>query len=144
MVAIAPLVRLGAERARATRLAGGAVVGASILTFVDPNQPGHYPTCPTKFLLGVDCPACGTLRGLHDLAHGHVVQALDHNVLLALAVPVAVAVWWGWVRTAAGRPGRSRTWSVPRWLAVTGVAALVAFTVVRNLDLPGLTWLDSA
>lgn len=145
MLAAAPLTtRLGAARARAATLAVGAVGAGAVVALVDPNQPGHYPLCPTKFVFGVDCPACGTLRGLHDLAHGHLGRALDHNVLLAAAVPVALVAWWGWVRTAAGHPPRARSWAVPRWASMAAITALIAFTVARNLHLPGLEWLDSA
>ena len=29
------------------------------------TSPGHYPLCPTKALMGLDCPFCGGLRAAH-------------------------------------------------------------------------------
>ena len=50
-------------------------------------------------LLGVQCPGCGSLRGVHDLATGQVAEAVGHNALL---VPVlAVLVWWWAAQVAA-------------------------------------------
>ena len=39
-------------------LAVGALglVATAYVGLVDPNAPGHYPLCPTKYLTGVDCP----------------------------------------------------------------------------------------
>jgi hypothetical protein len=109
---------------------------------VDPNEGGRYPTCPTKALLGIDCPACGTLRGFHALSHGRLGLALDHNVLLAVAAPLGLLMWFGWVLTALGRPPRAI--SLPRWAIPVVVVAAVSFTVVRNLQFGPLSWLDSA
>nr|WP_240979481.1 DUF2752 domain-containing protein [Streptomyces sp. HNM0574] len=98
---------------------------------VDPNEPGHYPTCPLLYLTGIYCPGCGGLRTAHAVAHGELTTALATNVL-AVAAFVAFAVFWlVWVvRAARGLPT-----SVP--LSRTHLWALggltLAFTVVRNL-----------
>jgi hypothetical protein len=134
--------RLGAERATPASLAIGAVCGCAVLALVDPNEGGRYPVCPTRALLGIDCPACGTLRGLHALSRGQVGAALDHNILLAVAVPLGAYVWLQWVRAAAGRP--MRTLAFPRWLLPGVVVIATLFTIVRNLPGGPLPWLDSA
>ncbi len=138
--------RLGPERAVPASMAIGAVAGCALVALVDPNEGGRYPTCPTRALLGIDCPACGTLRGLHALSRGRVGLALDHNVLLALAVPVGLVVWWSWVRSALGLPVRAVAapgWTVPRWIVPVTVTVAVAFTVLRNLPVASLEWLGS-
>jgi hypothetical protein len=132
--------RLGEARALPATLATGAVCAGALVALVDP-EGGAYPTCPTRALLGVDCPACGTLRGLHALARGRVSEALDHNLLLLLAVPLGVVAWFGWVRAAAGAPMATR--AVPRWAIALAVVVAIAFAVLRNLSLGGLEWLDS-
>jgi hypothetical protein len=108
----------------------GAVVFAGLFALtaiVSPEEPGHYPTCPFRALTGMACPGCGSLRALHDLAHGHVVSALHHNALLVTMLPVALAAW---LRVVTGKtPTRSR----PRWLGAAVLVALVIWTVVRNL-----------
>ena len=113
----------------------GATLAAGTVYLIDPNVPGHYPGCPTRAVFGVDCPACGALRGTHDLLHGNVAGAADRNLLLVVAIPVVawLAVRW-YARSWSGstpaqtfaqlrRDNRILLWSL--------VGALV-FGVVRN------------
>lgn len=129
-------------RTRAAALAAGAVAGCVVLAVADPSEGGLYPSCPTQVLLGADCPACGTLRGTHALLRGRPGQALDHNLLLLVAVPVAAIVWLGLVARALGHPVRAPR--LPRWVLPAVIVVAVAFTVVRNIRPAGLAWLDSA
>lgn len=135
-----PAQRDGRSRGRrllapiATLVGTGAALG--YLAAVDPNEPGHYPLCPTQALFGVDCPGCGLLRGTHDLVTGDLRGALDHNVLLVLFVPLAVVLWARWF----GRAWRGETAAVSRaqlqrrnTMLVTGLVLLLAFGVIRNV-----------
>jgi Protein of unknown function (DUF2752) len=119
-----------------------AVAGATAYVgLVDPSGRGAYPPCPSRVLFGVDCPACGGLRGAHDLLRGHVGQALDHNLLLPgfLAVlGVALALW---LLPLVGRTPRALR--LPRRATVGAVALVGAFTVARNLPLAPLEFLGS-
>ncbi|MFA6451550.1 MAG: DUF2752 domain-containing protein [bacterium] len=63
------------------------VAGVSILYFFDPASSGLYPQCAFHSLTGLNCPGCGTLRALHQLAHGHFVAALHLNPLMVIALP---------------------------------------------------------
>lgn len=130
---------------RARRLAGplavaGLAAGALALTAaVDPNEPGHYPLCPTQAIAGVDCPGCGSLRAMHALGRGDLGAAADHNLLLVAALPVLAWIWLRWVRRSWFDLPRPEPVS-GRW--VWGLLALVAvFAVVRNL--PGVPFLGS-
>lgn len=134
--------RLGAERGGPASLAIGAVCGCALIALVDPDDGGRFPVCPTRALLGIDCPACGTLRGLHALSRGNVGLALDHNLLLLLAVPIGAIVWLRWVASALGR--EPAPVQVPRWVVPCLVVIATAFAVVRNLPGGPLPWLDSA
>lgn len=122
-------------------VAAGAVGACVALGQLSPSDNGTT-LCPTKALLGVDCPICGATRAVAAMGRLQLGQALDHNVLLALAVPLVVVVWarWWWQRT-----GRTvHPLQPPRWAWVALGAAAVAFTVVRNLDVGGLpTYLAS-
>ena len=134
---------MGRVRTTAGLVAIGTAGLAAIVATVDPHHPGRFPTCPTRWFTGLDCPACGTMRGLHDLAHGDVLGALDHNLLLALAVPFGLWIWSGWVRTAAtGARPRRVDW--PRSVAVVALVVVGVFTVARNLPPPAVAWLDAA
>lgn len=137
----APLAtRLGPDQRTAASLVVGAVAACAGLALVDPDG-GSYPLCPTSALLGIDCPACGTLRGLHALSRGRLGEALDHNLLLLVAVPLGLLLWLGWAATALGRPRPPVP--APRWLAPVAIGVALAFTVLRNLPGGPLTWLDA-
>jgi hypothetical protein len=122
-------------------LAVGAIAGCALVAAVDPNEPGRYPLCPTRSLLGIDCPACGTLRGMHALFGGRLSDALSHNLLLAVAVPVGVLVWVRLVLAALGRaPAQVRA---PAWAMSALLVVAVAYGVARNLPVDSLAWLAS-
>lgn len=149
---------------RSRRLVAPLVVGVSTLAatayvgLVDPNQAGHYPLCPFKALTGMDCPACGGLRAVHSLAHGDLVAAVNHNALATLVVlPAILLLWARWVLREWR--GVSLPAAVPEpdvevppvtagpspLLLWSGVALMVAFTVVRNIDaVPAFAWLGSS
>lgn len=116
--------------------AAGTAVGLAYLAAVDPNEPGHYPLCPTQALLSVDCPGCGLMRGTHDLITGDAPRALDHNVLIVVLVPLALVLWFGWARRAwrGFTPGVThRAFRRRTRLMIAGLVLLLAFGVVRNL-----------
>lgn len=115
---------------------GGSAAALGYLAAVDPNRPGHYPLCPTQALFGVDCPGCGLLRGTHDLVTGDVAGALDHNVLLVIFAPLAVFLWFRWMRRSWRGTSPEVTYGESRRrsaVLVVGLVLLLAFGVVRNL-----------
>jgi hypothetical protein len=114
-----------------------AVAGTVYVAAIDPNQAGHYPTCPFLYLTGYACPGCGTLRAVHDLATGHPMAAVQRNPLAVLLLPVAVLALLAWIRRDAF--GRRRTWEIPAWLGWSFVGITLGFAVLRNL--PGFGWL---
>ena len=120
----------------------GLVVGLSLLAYValvDPARGGLYPRCPSRLVLGLDCPFCGGLRGTHDLLHGDLAGALDHNLLLPAYLVAAAVIGVCYLLPLTGRPvPRVRT---PRWALIGAAAVVVSFTVARNL--PGFDYLAS-
>lgn len=121
---LAPLATLGLS------LAALGYVAA-----VDPNQPGHYPLCPTRALFGVDCPGCGMMRGTHDLVTGNVAGALDHNILIVVLAPLAIVLWARWFR----RSWRGETPPVTygqfrrrNTVLIVSLVVILAFGVIRN------------
>lgn len=117
-------------------LTGALSAGAlGYLFVVDPNEPGHYPLCPTSALLGIDCPGCGCMRGLYALTHGDIAAAADHNLLLLVAVPFALVLWVRWVMRAwrGVSPAVSmRTFRLRNRAMIIALVAILAFGVVRN------------
>src|SRR5271157_6146856 len=83
----------------------------------DPTTPnGPLPVCPTKALLGIDCPGCGSLRMLYSLMHGNLLAAARFNALGLAAVGLLVWAYLAWTYgRVAGR--RIRSWQHHRWSA---------------------------
>ena len=108
------------------------VVAAVVLYIFDPETAGFFPVCAFHQLTGLQCPGCGSLRALHQLAHGNIAAAWRFNPLLLAIMPLAgwlalrelvrVAFGWRWpgiiTRPIVG-------WSL--------VVVTVAFGIARNL-----------
>jgi len=110
-------------------LVGVLVLCAAALFLFDPQGGRYaslYPPCPFHELTGLYCPGCGSLRAIHDLLHGRVLQALDHNALVTIFLPLAL---WYFIH-ALGMVSvfpRVERWS---WHILSVV---VLFWVLRNL-----------
>jgi hypothetical protein len=111
--------------------AGGAIA-ATLVAFVDPHEPGHYPTCPSLLLTGWYCPGCGGLRMAHSVLHGDLAHAFSMNPLVLLLLPVLAHLWVRWtVSTVRGVPMRS---VLIRPKVLAGFLALLAlYWIARNL-----------
>lgn len=115
-------------------VAGGVAAGLVLLHHVDPNEPGHYPTCPFLAVTGLYCPGCGSMRMLHHLTDGDVVAAAGMNALALVLLPVLVAYWGQWVhRVVTGSP---RGAPLASWVVWAVLVVVVAWWVLRNV--PGL------
>ena len=129
---------------RAQRLA--APLGAAALLAVataalavrDPHRPGSWGWCPTQVLTHLDCPACGSLRAVHDLTRLDLDAAASSNLLLVVALPVVLALWLRRVVVAWRGGGAMRPVVMPPAAGMVGLAVVAVFTVARNL--PG-SWL---
>jgi hypothetical protein len=111
--------------------AAGLLLATAYVGAVDPNQHGHYPTCPFLALTGLYCPGCGTLRAVHALAHLDLAGAASKNVLFLAMLPVLAALWLGWLRRSV--TGRSR-WVAPSWTIWALFTVILGFGVLRNLS----------
>ncbi len=114
-------------------VAMSAAVGCVAIWMGDPTTPnGPLPVCPTKALLGIDCPGCGGMRMLYSLMHGDLLAAVRFNALALCAMVLLVWAYAGW--TYGRMTGRQvRGWQHRRWSGVTACVLTVAWFVVRNL-----------
>ena len=120
-------------------LAAGLLCGA--VWMGDPTTPGGpLPVCPTKALLGIDCPGCGSLRMLYSLLHGDVPAAVRYNVLGFVAV---LFLLWAFGTWTYGRiVGRKIvSWQHHRWAAAVALVLVSVWFVVRNLPFAPFTGL---
>lgn len=112
-------------------VAGGALAGMAVLQAVDPNEPGHYPTCPFLLLTGLWCPGCGSMRMLHHLGSGDLADAFWMNPLAFVLLPVLLGYWLGWTRRVV--TGRARGRPLPGAVVWLFLLVVVGFGVLRNL-----------
>jgi hypothetical protein len=115
-------------------------LGAVILYAVPPAENHLYPQCIFHLLTGLHCPGCGTTRCLHALLHGDLAQAAAYNILILIAL--ALFGVWGLRRGSAVVTGRPlRSWRLPTWSMRLLLYALLAFWVLRNLDVTPFNFL---
>lgn len=136
--------RYWSPRARLAGLMTLAAVAAGAATrvyLVDPAEPGHYPSCPFRALTSLDCPGCGSTRGVHQALHGDLLAAADYNLLLVIVAPSLVIAWMVAVARASGWRGRLP--QVPPRLLPAIPIVIIAFWIIRNLPFSGATWLAS-
>lgn len=116
-----------------------AGVGAAVVLYAyDPLRTAWFPPCPIHKLTGLDCPGCGSARGLHALLHGQILRAADYNLLL---LPALVLVAVGCFRKTSGK--LDRLWQMlnkPKPVLI----AVCLFWLLRNIPLYPLSWLSAA
>ena len=98
----------------------------------DPHDKYSWGLCPSA-ALGFSCPGCGGLRAVNDLTHGDLGAALSSNLLLVVAIPFAVLALAVWATDRWRGDEPSLTWTRVRPLVPVLVAAVVVFTLARNL-----------
>jgi hypothetical protein len=115
-------------------VAAAAAGGCAVVWLANPTVPGGIlPVCPTKALLGIDCPGCGSLRMIYSLLHLDFASALHYN---ALGLVAGVLLIWAFGVWTYGRLARRhvRSWQHLRWSAPVALALTVVWFVVRNLS----------
>ena len=63
-----------------------------ILFFIDPEYSAFIPKCPFRWFTGLDCPACGSQRAIHQLLHLNIKGAFGYNPFLILSLPYLMAL----------------------------------------------------
>lgn len=122
-------------------VAASATIACAAIWAGDPTTPGGpLPVCPTKALLGIDCPGCGSLRMLYSLMHGNVGAAARFN---ALALVASVLLVWAYLAWTYGRvAGRHiRSWQHWRWSPMVTLCLVATWFVVRNIPIEPFNWL---
>ncbi len=113
--------------------------GAALLLyfFVEPKN-GIFPKCFFHELTGLYCPGCGVQRSFHALLNGHILAAIDYNLLFILFLPLIIyfilAFTWG-------KKPPSSSFIYKPIFSFTGVIVVVSFWVLRNIPYTPFSWL---
>jgi hypothetical protein len=116
-------------------LLGGAGSGLVALVLVlfwfDPSRYGFYPTCLFHQTTGLLCPACGSLRAIHQLLNGHLDAAFHFNPVLVLSLPLC-ACFMGFYALRRFRHQPVNLALSAKWIWLLA-AVVLAFSIWRNL-----------
>lgn len=87
--------------------------------------------CPTKALLGINCPGCGTARMIYSVMHLDIGAAIRYNAVMLVLLALLGWSWVSWFGRTLGK-------RIPDWLnwkyagqAVAGV--MILWFVLRIL-----------
>jgi hypothetical protein len=133
--------RGGAWRWRAALYACVPAAAALVLYTFDPATPGLFPPCPFPALTGLNCPGCGTLRGLHQLMHGNLAAAFRLNPLMVVTLPPVAYAAASRSLADAGRPMLPRPNFSAGWYwfyAGRSVLGLPEYALLPSRALQGL------
>ena len=105
--------------------------------FVEPKN-GILPKCFFHELTGLYCPGCGVQRSFHALLNGHVLTAIDYNLLFILFLPLII---YFILAFALGKKHPSSSFIYKPVFSFTVVIVVVSFWVLRNIPVIPFSWL---
>ncbi len=118
-------MRTVGRRAKLVAAGIGGGAAAVFLYLKNPVGVDLIPPCPFRAATGWYCPGCGSLRGLHELLHVHVLDAVQYNILMVASLPLLGVLF---AYDAAGHSPRIR----PAFVYVY-FGMVIAYWVARNL-----------
>ena len=106
--------------------------GVILLRVFDPATSTLFPPCPFRYVTGLYCPGCGSLRAVHQLLHGDFHAAWAMNPLTVLLFPF-LAYALAWEAAFYCRGLRLPQFTLPgTWIRALCVA-IVLFGTARNI-----------
>ena len=118
----------------------GAVLAVGVVGVAATRTLGlPLPPCPLRTLTGIPCPGCGAGRSISALLDGDFLAAVDHNVLVPLAIAL---IAWSAIAAFSRRSG-ARWWDplAARWASLAVAAAIGGFWLLRLLPFGPAAWL---
>ena len=116
-------------------IAAGAIL--LLYFFVEPKN-GILPKCFFHELTGLYCPGCGVQRSFHALLNGHILTAIDYNLLFILFLPLII---YFILAFALGKKHPSSSFIYKSAFSFTVVIMVVSFWVFRNIPYTPFSWL---
>jgi len=116
-------------------IAAGAIL--LLYFFVEPKN-GILPKCFFHELTGLYCPGCGVQRSFHALLNGHIITAIDYNLLFILFLPLII---YFILAFALGKKHPYSSFIYKSAFSFTVVIVVVSFWVLRNIPYNPFSWL---
>ena len=116
-------------------IAAGAVL--LLYFFVEPKN-GNLPKCFFHELTGLYCPGCGVQRSFHALLNGHIITAVDYNLLFILFLPLILyfILAFSW-----GKKPAATSFIYKPVFSFTVLIVIVSFWILRNIPFAPFSWL---
>ncbi|HIZ27341.1 MAG TPA: DUF2752 domain-containing protein [Candidatus Barnesiella merdipullorum] len=107
--------------------------GLGIYFMIDPESVSFMPRCVFHWCTGLDCPACGTQRAMHQLLHGHLREAFAYNPFLLISLPyLGGLILCRWFNNKGWFDGLKRVCYHPVMVNIY-LILLVAWWIGRNI-----------
>lgn len=116
-------------------IAAGAIL--LLYFFVEPKN-GVLPKCFFHELTGLYCPGCGVQRSFHALLKGHILTAINYNLLFILFLPLII---YFLLAFAWGKKYPASSFIYKPVFSLTVLIVVVSFWVLRNIPLSPFSWL---
>ncbi|MDY4043358.1 MAG: DUF2752 domain-containing protein [Marinifilaceae bacterium] len=106
---------------------------ALVLFLVNPEKSIWIPKCPFYVLTGLQCPACGTQRAIHQFLHLNFQAAFAYNPFMIISIPYLLALatveWFD----PHHKLQRLKTFCHDRRVIYTYIVLFFAWWIIRNL-----------
>ncbi|MFN2352836.1 MAG: DUF2752 domain-containing protein [Kiritimatiellia bacterium] len=107
----------------AAACAAAIALPLAVLFLFNPATTRFFPPCPVHCVTGFYCPGCGSLRAMHNLLHGHLVEAMSRNPLMVVSIPIVALM------------SLNPSWIYRKWVPWTAMAVLIGYGILRNMPL---------
>ncbi len=116
-------------------LAAGTIL--LLYFFVEPKN-GNLPKCFFHELTGLYCPGCGVQRSFHALLNGHLLTAIDYNLLFILLLPLIIYFILAFI---LGKKHAASSFIYKPVFSTAVVVVVVSFWLFRNIPVMPFSWL---
>jgi hypothetical protein len=116
-------------------IAAGAIL--LLYFFIEPKN-GNLPKCFFHELTGLYCPGCGVQRSFHALLNGHILTAIDYNLLFILFLPMII---YFILVFALGKKHSSSSFIYKPVFSMMVVIVVISFWIFRNIPVTPFSWL---
>jgi len=84
------------------------------------------------------CPGCGAQRSFHALLNGHIITAVDYNLLFILFLPLII---YFILAFALGKKHAATSFIYKPVFSCAVLVVVVSFWILRNIPFAPFSWL---